>query len=629
MAVNGDASPVAPGDLRAVADLGEHATQILGAYGNRMPQLARDGRTLVFLSTRAEISQLYTSDAFAPRTAARRLLDRPEAISTFTFVPRSAGPEQLVFLSAPNQTPFAMNLDGSDVRALSSGPALRYGEPLPMRAGSVLLTARDQTHAQTQLHELTTLGVAQPRVLYTDPGDCRLLDVSADGARALLVRTGADDAQELVSVDLLRGVGRTAYTPGPAGRVHAARFVKEGKRVLVATDGAAEANVVLTLDARTDQETWRYVDPVPTGHVREITVSRDGKTAALLVSGGGRERIRFLDLGRKPGPKGVAAKSMLRDAELAPGDGTLGAFTADGARLLLRWATPNEPSALYTIAVASGRPSALLAETRPELAELPPLTAVNLEIPSFDGARIPLNLYVPKGGVESKPVLVMLHGGPADVARIGYNPIIRFYTAFGFAVVEPNLRGSTGFGVAYERADDGPKRLDSLRDLQTVGEWLQTQPWADAARVALWGGSYGGYLVLMGLTRQPALWRAGVDFAGPSSWRSFFASLGPELREQYARELGSPERDGAFLDSISPLAAAGAITSPLFVFQGQLDTRVPRAETDVLVTSLRARQVPVEYFVAEGAGHAVQDRATQAAMLARSTLFLRKHLVIP
>ncbi len=627
---NGEASPVEEADVAAVADLAQHAVRILGAFGNRAPHRSHDGRTVVFSSNRDGRWQVYAADALAPRSEARRLVAHPDAITPVGVVPRADGSDDVLFVSQATTSLYAVALDGSELRELTPGPALDRGRPLPItaRPGAFVFTARARSSAETQLHELTTKAGSLARVLYTDPDECRLLDLTADGARALLVRTRPSGAQELVSVDLLRGEARVLYAPGGAGQVHTARFVEGGRRALVATDAATEANLVLALDARTGQETWRYADDAKTGSVRDISTSRDDKNAALLVRAGGRDRVRFLDLAAKPGSK-ATTKTKLRDALLAPGDGALGDFSADGSRVMLRWALPDEPDMLYEAAVATGLPSALRAETRPALAQLPPLTAVNLEIPAFDGVRIPVNLYVPKGGAARKPILVMLHGGPADVATIGYNPLIRFYTAFGFGVVEPNLRGSTGFGSAYERADDGPKRLDSLRDLQSVGEWVKTQPWADAARVALWGSSYGGYLVLVGLTRQPTLWRVGVDLAGPSSWRSFFASLSPAAYEDFGRELGTPERDGAFLDSISPLGLADSIRTPLFVFQGQNDTRAPRADSDRIVASLRSRKVPVEYFVAPDEGHTVKRRETQATLLARSVLFLRKHMEMP
>ena len=219
-----------------------------------------------------------------------------------------------------------------------------------------------------------------------------------------------------------------------------------------------------------------------------------------------------------------------------------------------------------------------------------------------------------------------IHGGPASSSSVGYNALIRFYTAPGFAVVAPNIRGSTGFGRAYEQADDVAKRLDALKDVESVAKWTQAQPWAEPTQLVIWGGSYGGYMVLMGMTRQTDLWRAGVDLVGPSNWRSFMATTTGQIREVLSKEFGSLESDGPFLDSISPLRDVERVKSPLFVFQGQNDPRVPRAESDQIVFSLRARGVAVEYMVAPDEGHSLDRRPNQVAFAARTTLFLQKHL---
>jgi dipeptidyl aminopeptidase/acylaminoacyl peptidase len=260
------------------------------------------------------------------------------------------------------------------------------------------------------------------------------------------------------------------------------------------------------------------------------------------------------------------------------------------------------------------------------LSGLPELD-VNIEsVTAADGLQIPVNTYVPRGATGKLPVLVMVHGGPAASTTLGYSPGVRFYTAHGFAVVAPNVRGSTGFGRAYEQADDGPKRLDALKDIEAVARWTQGRAWADPTRLVIFGGSYGGYMVLMGMTRQPHIWRAGVDLVGPSNWRSFMATTRGEIREVLSKEFGSVEKDGAFLDSISPLRDIEKVKSPLFVFQGKNDPRVPQSESDQIVISLRKRGIPVEYLVAPDEGHSLDRRPNQVAFTARTTLFLKKHL---
>jgi dipeptidyl aminopeptidase/acylaminoacyl peptidase len=192
--------------------------------------------------------------------------------------------------------------------------------------------------------------------------------------------------------------------------------------------------------------------------------------------------------------------------------------------------------------------------------------------------------------------------------------------------VEPNIRGSTGFGRAYEMADNGPKRLDAVKDLEAVGKWAASQKWADPKKLVVYGGSYGGYMTLMGVTRQTDLWKAGVDLVGPSNWRSFMASTTGVIREILSREFGSVENDGAFLDSISPLNDVGKIAVPLFVYQGQNDPRVPRPESDQIVSALRERKVPVEYMVAGNEGHSVDRKENRVEFFTRVALFLQDHL---
>lgn len=637
---NGAASDVAAADAHAIEELSKHAAIVLGAYGNSSPRIGSDGRTLVFLSNRDGATQLYAADGLVPRSEVRRLSAGADRIVGFELVPRAPGiVEQLVFRSDHGRDEmhalYTVQLDGANLTRLTNDASRDHGMPFfpPGRPGTMLYSARDPKTTVTPVHELSVYGSAPPRVVYTDPAVSELVDVSKDGTHALMIRVHTLSEQELIDVDLVRGEARVVY-PRASGTaaVHAARFAARGGQILVCTDGGAEENLLLGLDRRSGEELWRYRDDLPKARVRDIRVSPDEKLAALLVDAGSRHLLRFVDIASRSRPprKGEPPlRGKLRDAVLPPGDGELGPFTADGSRLLLRWAVSDEPGTLFTVAPATGQPSALRVEDRPGLAALPALTAVNVEVPAHDGLRIPVNLYVPKGREEKKPVLVMVHGGPASASSIGYNALIRFYTAFGFCVVEPNVRGSTGFGRAYERADDGPKRLDALRDLQSVAEWTKQQPWADGSRLVLWGGSYGGYMVLMGMTRQPTLWRAGVDLVGPSSWRSFFAATTGPIREVLSKELGSPETDGPFLDSISPLADADKITRPLFVFHGQNDPRVPRPEADRIVSSLRARGVPVEYMVAADEGHSLDKRENRIAFLARSTLFLRKQLQMP
>jgi dipeptidyl aminopeptidase/acylaminoacyl peptidase len=236
-------------------------------------------------------------------------------------------------------------------------------------------------------------------------------------------------------------------------------------------------------------------------------------------------------------------------------------------------------------------------------------------------------VYLPAGARDRKlPVIVGYHGGPSGSSSVRWNATTRFFLGQGYAWVEPNVRGSFGFGRAYEAADNGPRRLDAFKDIEATGQWAASQPWADKDRVVVYGGSYGGYTVLVGLTRMPKLWRAGVDLVGVANLKTFMATTSGEIRELFLVEFGDPDKDAAFLDSISPLRDADKIVDPLFVYAGANDPRVPRTESDLIVKALRARKVPVEYMMKDNEGHSLAHRENQLEFCSRVARFLETHL---
>ena len=143
--------------------------------------------------------------------------------------------------------------------------------------------------------------------------------------------------------------------------------------------------------------------------------------------------------------------------------------------------------------------------------------------------------------------------------------------------------------------------------------------------MVVFGGSYGGYTVLVGLTRMPDLWRAGVNLFGVANLKTFMATTSGLIREVFLLEFGDPDKDAAFLDSISPLKDVDRIVAPLFVYAGANDPRVPRSESDLIVGALRERKVPVEYMVADDEGHSLARKENVVRFLARSGRFLEEH----
>jgi dipeptidyl aminopeptidase/acylaminoacyl peptidase len=243
------------------------------------------------------------------------------------------------------------------------------------------------------------------------------------------------------------------------------------------------------------------------------------------------------------------------------------------------------------------------------------------EAEGFDGERIPLFIFRPRSAESRPAVVVNVHGGPEAQALRLFDPEVQALVAAGYAVVVPNVRGSTGYGKRYASLDDTTKRLDSVHDLQSVHEALESLGF-DSGRAVLWGGSYGGYMTLAGLAFQPELWAAGVDIVGMSNLVTFLENTSEYRRAHRELEYGSLANDREFLIKASPLTHVDAIRMPLFVIHGRNDPRVPLGETQQLAASLKQRGVRCELRIYDDEGHGLARLANQLDAYPRAIEFL-------
>jgi dienelactone hydrolase len=255
-----------------------------------------------------------------------------------------------------------------------------------------------------------------------------------------------------------------------------------------------------------------------------------------------------------------------------------------------------------------------------------------VKYPSSDGLVIPAFLTLPKGvPAKGLPALVFPHGGPWARDAWGYNGYAQFLANRGYAVLQPNFRGSTGYGKKFINAGNNEWGQKMQDDLTWGAKWLAAQGIADPKRIGIMGGSYGGYATLAGVAFTPDVYAAGVSIVGPSNLITLLDSIPPYWesgRKIFHVRMGDPStpEGKAQLERQSPLNSAQAIKTPLLVVQGANDPRVKRAESDQIVVALRDRGFPVEYIVAPDEGHGFQRPVNNMAMFATCEKFLSKHL---
>ncbi len=284
------------------------------------------------------------------------------------------------------------------------------------------------------------------------------------------------------------------------------------------------------------------------------------------------------------------------------------------------------PSNLLKLHLRSGRYRKVAGGFYTDLSEDELVEPESVRYRSFDGLPIQAWLYRPKEVQGRVPVVLSIHGGPNWQERPLYSGFYQYLLQHGVAVFAPNYRGSTGFGKTFKRLIYRDWGGAELRDLEKGVRWLLQQPWVDPQRIAVFGGSFGGFATLSCLTRLPQYFCCGVDIMGPSNLVTFAGSVPEHWKPFMAQIVGDPEKDRDLLLERSPITYVENLRVPLLVIQGANDPRVVKAESDQMVEALRRRGVPVEYVVFEDEGHGFTKRANQVRAFRLSAEFLLKHL---
>jgi dipeptidyl aminopeptidase/acylaminoacyl peptidase len=264
---------------------------------------------------------------------------------------------------------------------------------------------------------------------------------------------------------------------------------------------------------------------------------------------------------------------------------------------------------------------------------VPPEVMVKPELAhfdSFDGLSIPAFIYRPKEAAENKkfPVIINIHGGPESQYQPNLAPVIQYFVYSGYIVVAPNVRGSSGYGKTYMALDDVEKRMDSVKDIVSLREYLKADSQVDSEKIVLMGGSYGGFMVLAGLAFYPELWAAAIDIVGIGNFVTFLENTAPYRRALREAEYGSLEHDREFLEKISPFNSVEKMIAPLFVIHGANDPRVPLSEAHQVVSKLKEFGRDVEMAVYDDEGHGLAKLKNRLDAYPKVVSFLERVLAV-
>ncbi|MBA3804181.1 MAG: S9 family peptidase [Acidobacteria bacterium] len=623
------------------------------------PALSQTGDRVAFLTNITGTSQVWMVNASG---------GWPDQLTFYTdrvdFIQLSPDGTGYIFGKAvggnENAQLYWLSADGSQIRQLTDTPKIRHNFGSWSHDGKKISYASNKRNPDYFDVYIMDVATAREQLVYQQDGSNDPVAWSFDG-RQLVVSHGGESLSldnDLYLVDVATKQA-THLTPHEgSAEFDSVYFTRDGRSILFTTNDNREFQSLALMDLQTkrveilDDTQW---------DVGSTEMSDDGRMFAYAINRDGFSELYLREVGAdgKLGPKGSAIA--------LPGKGIAGGldFSGDNAKLAFSFNGARFNTDIWLYNVES---RALAQVTHSSRAGIPQSSFVEPELihyKSFDGREIPAWYYRPQPNVTASigrssiqvttsdgtttpatgtlnvsggqmtlsanaggalPVIVSVHGGPEGQSRPDFNAINQYFLSRGYAILAPNVRGSTGYGKTYTHLDDVRKREDSVKDLAAAVDWLKSQGGADPRRIAVMGGSYGGYMTLAAITLYPEIWSAAVDTVGIANFESFLKNTSGYRRKLREVEYGSLERDLEFLRAASPLNRVTQIKTPLMVIHGKNDPRVPYTEAEQIVKALRERGAPVEYKLFDDEGHGINKLSNRLIVYPQMVDFLDRYM---
>lgn len=576
----------------ALADELYTLRQYLSIRGALTPMISPSGKDAGFLSDITGVTQLWkvSSKSGWPY----QLTFFPGGVANASWSPTRD--EILVVADQDGDQKYQFFLvcaDGTRTTPLTADPKVQHqwggwssdGKSIYFAANS-----RDERYFDCYVMDVET---RKSRLVFQKDVVLSASALSKDGKIMAALAMRSEVNYDLYLVDTATGKGREAAPHKGDAKFLIIGFAVDGKTLYLATDLGREFVNLARLDVATGELKFLQDEK---HDIAYAVLSSDGRWLAFTTNRDGYEELSIWD---------TQTHEPIMLPKLPRAMVAIGAFSADGERLAVSLNGPTLTDDLWVLDLPAARASQV---TFSSLAGIDPKTFVEpalIHYKTFDGREIPAFLYLPKNAPQDRslPVILSIHGGPEIQEQPYFWAPYQYFVHRGYAVLTPNIRGSSGYGKAYLALDNGRKRWDALKDISAAVDWIGTHPSLNKKRVAIFGASYGGFATLAMLAHYPDLFVAGIDFYGFADFKSFLQNTAPYRRPLRIAEYGDPVKDAAFFDEISPARQVNKIKSPLFVLQGANDPIVPASESEQIVKKIKAKGGTVQYLLLPDEGH--------------------------
>ena len=510
-----------------------------------------------------------------------------------------------------------LSVDGAEERQLlPQSDAYRAFGMFSAEGSQILFSSTERNGRDFDIY-VTDVDSANTQIIYEGTFGFYPQAWQPGGDLVIVNETRGEDADDVHLLDMASGKMTALFQPDVAAAYGSFAWLPDGSGFYLATNQDREY-AALAFYSLEDEE-LRFLE-TPDADISNVTLSGNGRYLAWITNEDGYAKVHAVDRSNN---------RSLTPPELPPGVYGL-RFSIAASSLSIRVSGPATPGDVYVWNLESGEVSQAIESS---LAGLDPATFVapeSLRYPARDSVELQGLLYLPTGLASSgkPPVLVKVHGGPTSQSRPTFKPEVQYLVNNGIAVFDVNVRGSTGFGKTYMRLDNREKRLDSVRDLVDTVAFLSQDERLNTNRIAVMGGSYGGYMVNAVLGSYPGVFDAGVSRVGVSDWVRALQEASPGLKASDRVEYGDirEEKWQEFYQVNSPIYNADNINVPLLVQHGVNDPRDPVTESDRLVTKVREAGGSVIYMRFPDEGHRISKQPNRVAYFRTMAGFLEDHL---
>ena len=588
----------------------------VGSAGS--PSFSPDGSRIAFITNISGLPQVWTMSTAGGYPTLVTSFDDPVG-----FVTWSPDGQWLAFNVAPgggfNEQIYVVRPNGTELRRLTDGG--KAGNFLDGWSpdGRFIAFSSNRRDPSARDSYIVDVATGQSRMVAQNRGIGSIDDVSRDGKYAIVSRlvNRGDNNLYLVRLSDSKEMLLTPHDgPGQFGGIS---FSPDGRTVYLVSNKDRDLTALARVRLGVDDQPGpiEVLAARDDGELGGAVMNEQGTSLALLWNVAGRSELNFYNTATgkmAPGPK--------MPAEIVGGLD----FSDDGRRLAMAISGASSPADIWILDLSSKQLTQLTQSPHAGI-DLSKLVRPELvRYKAHDGLELSGWLYRPKGATAAGPIVLSFHGGPEGQERPGFNSMYQALVSRGIAVFAPNVRGSSGFGKKFVNLDNGALRENGVKDIKATVDYVVSAGVADPKRIGIVGGSYGGYMVMAGLTEYPDMFAAGANLFGVVNFETFFKNTQPWMAAISKIEYGDPDKEADMLRRLSPLTRIDRVKAPTIVLHGANDTNVPVIEAEQVVENLKKRNVPVEYVLFPDEGHGWRKTPNRIRSTVSIVRFFEKHL---